>query len=144
MTADLGYQRLLQLGKHQGGLTVHDIEQALQVERLSVDEIAELVARLEDAGVPVDVDPALLSPAAPAHRRLDEGPPDGVMNTDPPLQSRVAIGVPAVAHAQPQSRAATPKVTRTAVSYIRDQTVWKAVTVVIGAILLLAAFLTIA
>ena len=68
MPADPRFQRLLELGKQQGGLTPNDLHQVLDVERLSTDELSDMLVRLEQAGVSVEIDPALL---APASRRAD-------------------------------------------------------------------------
>jgi len=56
------YERLLQLGKQQGGLTTDDLQRVLDVERLSMDEVSEMLLRLEDAGVSVEIEPAILRP----------------------------------------------------------------------------------
>src|SRR6188472_2081219 len=64
MSADQSFARLLQLGKQQGGLTPHDLQQVLDVERLSTDELSDMLVRLDQAGVSVEIDPALLAPAS--------------------------------------------------------------------------------
>ena len=51
MPADPSFARLLQLGKQQGGLTPHDLQQVLDVERLSTDELSDMLVRLDQAGV---------------------------------------------------------------------------------------------
>ena len=47
MPADQSFARLLQLGKQQGGLTPHDLQQVLDVERLSTDELSDMLVRLD-------------------------------------------------------------------------------------------------
>ena len=64
MPADQSFARLLQLGKQQGGLTPHDLQQVLDLERLSTDELSDMLVRLDQAGVSVEIDPALLAPAS--------------------------------------------------------------------------------
>ena len=68
MPPDPRFHRLMELGKQQGGLTPNDLHQVLDVERLSTDELSDMLVRLEQAGVSVEIDPALL---APASRRAD-------------------------------------------------------------------------
>jgi hypothetical protein len=80
MPADQSFARLLQLGKQQGGLTPHDLQQVLDVERLSTDELSDMLVRLDQAGVSVEIDPALLAPAsgrAGLARRPDNSLPEG-------------------------------------------------------------------
>jgi hypothetical protein len=57
-------ERLQELGKQQGGLTPNDLHQVLDVDRLSTDELSDMLVRLEQAGVSVEIDPALLAPAS--------------------------------------------------------------------------------
>jgi hypothetical protein len=64
MPADPRFERLLQLGKQQGGLTPHDLQQVLDVERLSTDELSDMLVGLDQAGVSVEIDPALLASAS--------------------------------------------------------------------------------
>ena len=63
MPADPGFERLLQLGKQQGGLTPHDLQQVLDLERVRPDELSDMLERLDQAGVSVEIDPALLASA---------------------------------------------------------------------------------
>ena len=66
--------RLIQLGRRRGGLVIDDIGQALPVNTMSTEELADVLARLEEAGISVEIDPALLTPH---HRKvvLDEAKP---------------------------------------------------------------------
>jgi hypothetical protein len=80
MPADQSFARLLQLGKQQGGLTPHDLQQVLNVELLSTDELSDMLVRLDQAGVSVEIDSALLAPAsgrAGLARRPDNNLPEG-------------------------------------------------------------------
>src|ERR671912_1156990 len=80
MPADQSFARLLQLGKQQGGLTPHDLQQVLDIELLSTDELSDMLVRLDQAGVSVEIDPALLAPAsgrAGLARRPDNNLPEG-------------------------------------------------------------------
>jgi hypothetical protein len=56
------YERLLQMGKQQGGLTTDELQRVLDLERLSMDEVSEMLLSLEDTGVSVDLEPAILWP----------------------------------------------------------------------------------
>jgi hypothetical protein len=62
MPSDVIYERLLQMGKQEGGLTTDDLQRVLDIERLSVDELSNILMRLESAGVSVDIDRNLLAP----------------------------------------------------------------------------------
>ena len=59
--------RLIQLGRRRGGLVIDDIGQALPVNTMSTEELADVLARLEEAGISVEIDPALLTPH---HRKV--------------------------------------------------------------------------
>ena len=78
MATATNFDRLLKLGQQKGGLTTDDLVRALPIEAMTVEEIASLITRLEGANVPVEVDPALLSPMHRATLRLKLKPhPDG-------------------------------------------------------------------
>ncbi len=51
---------LVEQGRKRGRLTTDDLTRALPIHAMTPDEIALVVAHLEDAGVPVEVDEALL------------------------------------------------------------------------------------
>lgn len=59
--------RLIETGRQQGGLEVNDIRRALPVDTMSAEELAEVLARVEEAGISVEIDSALLTPR---HRNL--------------------------------------------------------------------------
>jgi Sigma-70 factor, region 1.1 len=63
--------RLVQLGRRQAGLDTDDIRRALPIDTMTIDEITEVVAHLEEVGVSVEIDPALL---VPQHRKM--APPE--------------------------------------------------------------------
>ena len=78
MATATNFDRLLKLGQQKGGLTTDDLVRVLPIEAMTVEEIASLITRLEGANVPVEVDPALLSPMHRATLRLKLKPhPDG-------------------------------------------------------------------
>ena len=54
--------RLIQLGRRQGGLEIEDIRQALPIDTMTIEELADVVVRLEEAGISVEIDAALLTP----------------------------------------------------------------------------------
>ena len=130
MPADQSFARLLQLGKQQGGLTPHDLQQVLDVERLSTDELSDMLVRLDQAGVSVEIDPALLAPAsgrAGLARRLPEG-------------CEMPFKVPSEAPGQssPEQSEAAPTVIQNQPGYLRDKAVSTAVAIALGIIVLLA------
>lgn len=65
--------RLVSLGRERGHLTTEDLRAGLPVETMSADEIARIVAHLEETGVPVELEDGLLSPKEkPVPRRSAE------------------------------------------------------------------------
>ncbi len=135
MPADQSFARLLQLGKQQGGLTPHDLQQVLDVELLSTDELSDMLVRLDQAGVSVEIDPALLALASGradlAHRPVT----DLTDGREPPFTTR--------SHEAPTlSVREKPKAARSMIlsqpGYVRDKAAWAAVAVALGMILLLA------
>jgi len=71
---------LMRLGRQRGALDIDDIRQVLQVDTISMDDLADAVARLEDAGISVEIDPALLA------RRREQTSPAEVTLASVPLQ----------------------------------------------------------
>ena len=67
MISTTAVDRLIQLGRRRGGLVIDDIGQALPVDTMSTEELADVLARLEEAGISVEIDPALLTPH---HRKV--------------------------------------------------------------------------
>ena len=67
--------RLVADGRKRGRLTVEDLAQVLPIDSMAPGEIALVVAHLEEAGVPVEVDEALLQgrPASGAARPAPGG-----------------------------------------------------------------------
>ncbi|AWB20731.1 hypothetical protein DA075_07190 [Methylobacterium currus] len=101
--------RLVTLGRSQGGLTPDDLRRALPVDRMSAEDIAMVLIELEEAGIPVDPDDSLLSgrPLPPAGTvRLPEPEPKPAEGAAPALESPpAATAAPAPA---PRPRAAAP------------------------------------
>lgn len=66
-------ERLMVLGRRRGHLTIGDLESELPVHAMASDEIALVIVHLEEAGIPVEVDAALLTGAPrPAPLRPEE------------------------------------------------------------------------
>ena len=59
------FDRRMQRGRAQGGLNADDKRQALPVDTMTAAELADVRERLEDAGLSIEIDAALL---APRHR----------------------------------------------------------------------------
>ena len=133
MPADQSFARLLQLGKQQGGLTPHDLQQVLDVEPLSTDELSDMLVRLDQAGVSVEIDLALApaSGRAGLARRPDNNLPEGC---------EMPFKVPSEASGQssPGQSEAAPTVIQNQSGYLRDKAVSTAVAIALGIILLLA------
>lgn len=58
--------RLIDTGRQRGGLEIDDIRQALPIDTMSIEEISNVLVRLEEAGIPVEIDPAMLT----RHRQM--------------------------------------------------------------------------
>ena len=71
---------LMRLGRQRGVLDIDDIRQVLRVDTMSMEDLADAVARLEDAGISVEIDPALLA------RRREETSPQEAALAAVPLQ----------------------------------------------------------
>jgi hypothetical protein len=146
MSGHSSYERLLELGREQGGLTAQDLQRVLPIDQMSMDEISDVLARLDDAGITIEIDPALLSPAP-------RNPVLGRLNTSPPLpkptkaqaQAPVTPAKPDTGPysgpSRPQPPAASAPIIGAYHAYTRDKAVWVAVTVALGAILLVALLL---
>ena len=61
MISATAFDRLMQLGRRRGVLEIDDIRQALPVDTMTIEDLADIVERLEMAGISVDIDPALLT-----------------------------------------------------------------------------------
>jgi hypothetical protein len=138
---DSTYERLLQLGKQQGGLTTDDLQRVLDLERLSLDQVSEMLLRLEDAGVSVDIEPAILKPRS-GSAGTNQQPDISLLEArEPPLpQASRASSDPGSA---PEGAKGSPTVLYRQFAYLSDKTVWISVAVALGGILLLALLLAI-
>ena len=98
--------RLVALGKSQGGLTPDDLRRALPVDRMSAEDIALVLIELEEAGISVDPDEALLTsgrplPPAGAVRLPESGAAEAALPAAEPTKTTTAASAP-------ETRAATP------------------------------------
>jgi hypothetical protein len=85
MISTMAFNRLMQLGRQHGSLKIDDIRQALPVDAMTVEEIAEVVVRLEEAGISVEVDAGLL---IPSHQKMS--PPQAEPTLELSLRSEQA------------------------------------------------------
>jgi hypothetical protein len=53
---------LKEISRQRGRLGIADIQQALPVDTMSIEELSDVLAQLEEAGIPVEIDSALLTP----------------------------------------------------------------------------------
>jgi len=100
----------------------------------TTDELSDMLVRLDQAGVSVEIDPALLAPAsgrAGLARRPDNSLPEGCA---------MPIKVPSEAPGQssPEQSEAAPTVIQNQPGYLRDKAVSTAVAIALGVIVLLA------
>ena len=75
------FDRLLELGRQRGALQSDDIRQALPVDTMTIEEIVDVLTRLEEAGIAVEIDPALL---IPRHRKINPEEVRTATKTPPP------------------------------------------------------------
>ncbi len=68
MTKDAVVDTLTRLAAGRGALSAQELRQVVRVEAMSVEDIAALVAALEDRGIAVEIDPDLLAPRHPLSR----------------------------------------------------------------------------
>jgi hypothetical protein len=62
MISTTAFDRLMQLARQHGRLKIDDIRRTLPIDTMTVEEIAGVVIRLEEAGIPVEVDARFLTP----------------------------------------------------------------------------------
>jgi hypothetical protein len=55
----------MEMGRQQGGLDIDEIHRALPVDTTSIEELSDVLAHLEEAGIPVKIDSVLLTPRHP-------------------------------------------------------------------------------
>jgi hypothetical protein len=139
MPADPGFERLLQLGKQQGGLTPHDLQQVLDLERVRPDELSDMLERLDQAGVSVEIDPALLAPAS--ERAGLANRPDNDLSEGCEMPSKVPSDGPG--QFSPEQSKAARTLIQNQTGYLRDKAVSAAVAVALGIIVLLAFLIAI-
>ena len=114
MATATNFDRLLKLGQQKGGLTTDDLVRVLPIEAMTVEEIASLITRLEGANVPVEVDPALLSPMHRATLRLKLKPhPVGLKRREMGLMRHPRLGLlPVASLGRPRTIAGEQDLTR--------------------------------
>jgi hypothetical protein len=53
---------LISLARRRGGLSMEDLRRALPVDSMTVEDLSHVLARLDQAGFDLEIDPALLLP----------------------------------------------------------------------------------
>jgi hypothetical protein len=53
---------LIDLARRRGGISMEDLREALPIDSMTVEDISHVLARLDEAGFDLDIDPELLSP----------------------------------------------------------------------------------
>ncbi|MXQ14178.1 RNA polymerase sigma factor region1.1 domain-containing protein [Microvirga makkahensis] len=83
--------RLISLGRERGHLTTEDLRARLPIESMSAEDIALVVVHLEETGVPVELEPGLISPerkpASTPRRSAEIIPFPGPRNKTKPTKS---------------------------------------------------------
>jgi Sigma-70 factor, region 1.1 len=67
MISTTAVDHLMQLGRRRGGLHIDDIRQVLPVDTMTIEELADVLARLEEAGIAFEIDAGMLTPH---HRKM--------------------------------------------------------------------------
>jgi hypothetical protein len=101
--------RLLARGRAQGHLTTEDLRRALPVDAMQAEDLALVVAHLEDEGVPVEIDESLFlgGPDAAPPRAIELSPsPNSASTPAPPLRAAPSGAGPVPAPAAPPPTAA--------------------------------------
>jgi hypothetical protein len=60
------FDLLIQMGRARGGLEVDELRQVVPIDAMTAEELADVLTRLEEAGISIEIDAALL---APRHRK---------------------------------------------------------------------------
>ena len=55
-------EELIKIGRSNGRITTEDVQRLVPIGLVPLEELASLILRLEEAGIEVDLDPALLQP----------------------------------------------------------------------------------
>ena len=105
--------RLIALGKSQGGLTPDDLRRALPVDQMSAEDIALVLIELEEAGISVDPDEIVTAsgrplPPAGTVRLPEPGAAEAAPPAAEPTKAATAVRAPetrAVAPPKPQGGA---------------------------------------
>src|SRR5215210_3868012 len=105
-------QDLIDLGQTKGRLSTEDLQEVIPVDTMSLEELAEVILRLERAGIDVEVDPALLErePGTAARRpALVETLPDSALGTEGRATAAGTVSATTAAPAAPpDSRGVQP------------------------------------
>ncbi|QOZ78782.1 hypothetical protein XH83_27245 [Bradyrhizobium sp. CCBAU 53351] len=88
----VGLPRLVALGRRKGFVTDKDLKAVLPVGEMTEEQVASVVSRLEELGLPVELDP----PFEPARSLHEPMPPD--LDNATALANMPAQGGPAPAH----------------------------------------------
>ena len=103
MISTTAVDRLMQLGRRRGGLHIDDIRQVLPVDTMTIEELADVVSRLEEAGIAFEIDAGMLTPH---HRKMTL--PEVNPTPEPTRHSERAM----TAHARPLGLASSMKTAR--------------------------------
>jgi hypothetical protein len=112
-------ERLAALAGRRGTLTIDMLRRVVPVDTMPVEDLAAIISALEDRGVTVDIDPALLSLGARPSRPVDPTPaawprPEPADSAPPqpppvtPLRPAAARPTPGIDTPPQQSRSVTP------------------------------------
>lgn len=60
--SEAALDELVSLARQRGGISMEDVRKALPIDSMTVEDIARIVARLDEAGFDLEIDPGLRSP----------------------------------------------------------------------------------
>jgi hypothetical protein len=56
------FDRLINLARQRGSVTTNDLREVLPIDQMTVEDISDVITRLEEADVDLEIDPVLLLP----------------------------------------------------------------------------------
>lgn len=83
-----GYERLKTIGQRHGRVTTGDVARILPMDTLSAHDLTAILERLEDDGIEVEVDAALLTPR---HTPIDREHGVGVVDMASPAAPAISV-----------------------------------------------------
>ncbi len=129
-------EELIKIGRSNGRITTEDVQRLVPIGLVPLEELASLILRLEEAGIEVDLDPALLQPGP--GRPVPLRPVTTDTHTDPRSDVVRPRSEATQAHGPPEPSLQRPDPVRPSTSSIRLSA---AVLIALGMLMLVSLFL---